>query len=54
MNKPVSELIKNCQDNGVIVLSAGDNVLRLLPPLNISKNDINKGLNIIENCLMEF
>jgi len=38
--KPVAELIKACRENGLIVLRAGTNVLRLLPPLVISKSDV--------------
>lgn len=41
---PVAELIRIAQNNGLLVLSAGTNVLRLLPPLNISKEEIELGI----------
>jgi len=42
--QPVSELIQVAKNNGLLVLSAGPNVLRLLPPLNISKDEVDLGV----------
>ena len=39
---------------GVLVLIAGPDVLRFLPPLNITKKDINKGLFRLRNALVKF
>ncbi|NGP44551.1 acetylornithine transaminase [Bacillaceae bacterium SIJ1] len=38
MEKPVSPLITRLQEKGFLTLSAGENVLRLLPPLIISED----------------
>lgn len=43
-NQPVSELIKITKNHGLLVLSAGPNVLRLLPPLNISIEEVDLGV----------
>ena len=36
---------------GLLVLTAGEHVVRLLPPLVISMDEINKGLEILKACL---
>ncbi len=45
------KIVKGCADNGLIVLSAGTykNVLRILSPLVITDEQLNKGLAILEN-----
>ena len=40
-----------CAENGLLVLTAKGNVVRLLPPLNISYDDLEKGLDILEKVL---
>ncbi len=47
----VGGVVKECLSRGLVVLSAGGNVLRLLPPLVISKADIDKAIDIIMNVL---
>lgn len=39
----LSKIISNGFENGVLVLKAGRNTLRFLPPLTISKNEIDEG-----------
>ena len=45
------EIVKGCAENGLIVLSAGTykNVIRILSPLVITNEQLNKGLSILEN-----
>ena len=38
-------------DAGLLVLTAGQNVLRLLPPLVITKEELEKGLDIMAQVL---
>lgn len=40
-------------ENGLLILSAGGNTIRLLPPLNICKNEIDTGLSILKDILKE-
>lgn len=47
-----SDVVKKGIENGVILLTA-KNKLRLLPPLNISKEELTKGLDIIIKTLKE-
>ena len=46
-----SSIVKACQEYGVLVLTAGPNVLRLLPPLNILDEELETGLNRIGKAL---
>ncbi len=47
----VGDIVKKCLSEGLVVLSAGGNVLRLLPPLVITKEDIDKAIDIIVRVL---
>ncbi len=40
--RPVGELVKKALDNGLVVLSAGEDVLRLVPPLVITRDDVDE------------
>ena len=44
-------IIKTAFEEGVLVLKAGKNTLRLLPALTISKEEINEGFKRLENAL---
>nr|MCR5608810.1 aspartate aminotransferase family protein [Lachnospiraceae bacterium] len=39
LDKPVKDIIAKCIDNGLILFSAGANVIRFLPPLIVSKEN---------------
>ncbi len=47
--KDVNEVLSYCQQNGVLPIKA-KNKLRLLPPLNISFEDLGKAINIIKKA----
>ena len=44
-------IVKACQEYGVLVLTAGPDVLRLLPPLNILDEELETGMNRIVKAL---
>jgi acetylornithine/N-succinyldiaminopimelate aminotransferase len=44
----VAAMIGKMLENGLIILSAGENVLRLLPPLTVGETEINQALEIME------
>ena len=44
-------MVNACQEFGVLVLSAGPDVLRFLPPLNILDEELETGLNRIGKAL---
>ena len=46
-----SQLAGEMVENGLLVLTAGQNVVRLLPPLTISYDEIDQGLSIMRKVL---
>lgn len=46
-------VLKTAFDNGLLVLTAGEDVVRLLPPLNISMQEMDEGLQILKKSLTE-
>jgi acetylornithine/N-succinyldiaminopimelate aminotransferase len=48
-----ADIVSKGIENGVIMLTA-KNKIRLLPPLNISKDELNKGLDILLKTMEEF
>jgi acetylornithine/N-succinyldiaminopimelate aminotransferase len=50
---PCAPVIKKAQENGLIVISAGANTLRLVPPLVIEADDIRKMQEILDKALTE-
>ncbi|MGL5311825.1 MAG: aspartate aminotransferase family protein [Peptostreptococcaceae bacterium] len=49
-NLDISEVQKNALEKGLLVLTAGKNTIRLLPPLTISYDEIYKGLEVLKGC----
>ncbi len=49
----VSLFVKKCAENGLLLLTAGNNTIRLTPSLNIKKKTIIEGLNIFKEILLE-
>ncbi len=49
--KPASELQLACLERGLCVSTAGPNILRFLPPLNINTDEIDRGLDILYTVL---
>lgn len=48
-----SEIAERCLKNGLIVNPTAGNVIRIMPPLNISLEKVNEGLAILENVIAE-
>ena len=46
--------IKKLMDNKLLTIRAAENVIRILPPLNVKKNEIDKALKIISKVCSEF
>ncbi len=46
-------IVARCMDRGLLVLTAGDDVLRLVPPLILSEAEADEGLAILEKVLAE-
>ena len=46
-------IIDRCRERGVLVISAGEKVLRLAPALTLSRAEVDEGLSVIEKALSE-
>ncbi|MEM7111357.1 MAG: aspartate aminotransferase family protein [Chloroflexota bacterium] len=53
MKTAVNPLIAAARDKGLLVISAGENILRMAPPLIIDESHVNEAVSIIEACLSE-
>lgn len=49
--KAVGDILKGCLAEGLLIGSAGSNVIRLAPPLNIEDQFLEEGLNILSRVL---
>lgn len=51
IKKPVGEIIMKALEEGLVLISAGDNVLRLVPPLIITKEHVDEMICILKRIL---
>lgn len=47
----IPSVVQKCMDNGLLVASAGSNVVRFVPPLVIEKKHIDEAIEILKKCL---
>lgn len=52
LNEPVRPLLEQCMSKGLLVIGAGEQVMRLLPPLIITKAQVDEGLSILREVLI--
>ncbi len=51
VHEPASAIVGRARDAGLLLVSAGDHTLRLLPPLVATREELSRGLRIIEEVL---
>ena len=51
LNRPVGDIIKRALEEGLVLINAGSNVLRFLPPLVITKEHVDEMMIILRKCL---
>jgi acetylornithine/N-succinyldiaminopimelate aminotransferase len=49
--EPAADIVKRGWDEGLLILTAGDHTLRILPPLVMDRDELARGLSIIERIL---
>lgn len=49
-DKPVGDIINKAVRNGLLLINAGANVIRFLPPLTVSKRDIDDMADVLDAC----
>lgn len=50
-DRPVSEVITKAMDKGLILINAGPNIIRMVPPLTITKANVDEMITILDDCL---
>jgi predicted acetylornithine/succinylornithine family transaminase len=51
LDRPVGPIVDACREQGLLVLSAGPDVLRLTPPLVVSADEVARALAIVESVV---
>jgi len=54
LHKDQSKFIQKLMDNKLLTVRASENVVRLLPPLNVTKQEINLGLKILDKVCKNY
>lgn len=49
--EPVKDIINACMDKGLILINAGTNIIRFVPPLIITKENVDEMMDILISCL---
>ena len=49
-----TKFIKKLQDNNLLTIRSGENTIRILPPLNVKKSEIDIAIKIIRKVCKEF
>ena len=50
-NKPVADVINNALDNGLVLINAGTNIIRFLPPLIVTKEDVDRMIAVLKEAI---
>jgi acetylornithine/N-succinyldiaminopimelate aminotransferase len=53
LTQPVGEVVLKAMEQGLIVISAGGNVLRMVPPLIITKAHVDEMIDKLKSALQE-
>ncbi|MGI5920948.1 MAG: aspartate aminotransferase family protein [Syntrophomonadaceae bacterium] len=53
-NTDIKDLIALCMDKGLLLIGAGARVVRFVPPLTITRQEINKAMAILKEALKEW
>jgi predicted acetylornithine/succinylornithine family transaminase len=51
LSGPAALVVERCRNDGVLVITAGENVLRLAPPLVIEQSELDEGLTVVEQAI---
>ena len=49
---PVVEIVEKLRTNGLLVLGAGEKVLRILPPLIVTKTELEQASQMIQEVIV--
>jgi acetylornithine/N-succinyldiaminopimelate aminotransferase len=46
-------IINKCFEKGLMLVGAGESVIRIVPPLNVSKEEMDAAVNVLEEAIIE-
>ena len=52
LTTPVGDTVNKAIENGLLVISAGSDVLRMVPPLTITKENVDEMIEILRKSLV--
>jgi len=52
LDRPAGPVVDACRDRGLLVLTAGDAILRMTPPLVIDEADVDEAVEVVEQVLV--
>jgi acetylornithine/N-succinyldiaminopimelate aminotransferase len=50
-NRPVGDIITSAMEKGLVLINAGTNIIRFVPPLVITKKDVDDMIGILRKCI---
>ncbi len=53
LHGPAADVVVGCREQGVLVIPAGANVVRIAPPLVIEADELDRGLAVLESVLQK-
>lgn len=53
LDKPVGDIINRALEKGLILINAGANIIRFVPPLVITKENVDEMISILDTCFEE-
>ena len=51
--QPVGPIINRAIEKGLLLINAGPNIIRFVPPLIITEQDVDRMIEILERCIEE-
>jgi acetylornithine/succinyldiaminopimelate/putrescine aminotransferase len=49
--RPVAPVIDRCREGGVLVIGAGERVVRIAPPLIVTEAEVDEGVAVLEEAI---
>jgi acetylornithine aminotransferase/acetylornithine/N-succinyldiaminopimelate aminotransferase len=53
LDRPAGQVVDACRDRGLLVLTAGEKILRMTPPLIVDENDADRAVAIVGDVLKQ-
>ena len=53
LDRPAGSVVDACRDRGLLVLTAGEKILRMTPPLIVDEHDADRAVAIVGDALRQ-